>query len=289
MIDPESRRIFIVEDDVDLAEMLTAYFSAQGYEIDSAEWGEQAIERIHQQPPDIVLLDIRLPDIDGYEVCRRLRASRRTQHVPVIFLTERGDRKDRLAGLKLGAVDYITKPFDIQELRLRVRNALRRTGIQSLHNPVTGLPEGPLLRERLEEALDRDDWGLVLVEMKGLTDFRDQYGFVAADDVVRAVSLMLTNAMQENGGADSFIGHSSKDAFIIVTNGESVGGLAERCRIRLEPSVQYFYPAAARGEIAGTPPAGRLNIRVGALTSSEGSFGNLRELGTALNQLFDEP
>ncbi|MDX1662700.1 MAG: response regulator [Candidatus Promineifilaceae bacterium] len=287
MIDAEPKKLFIVEDDVDLAEMLTAYFSSQGYEIESAELGERAITKINEQLPDLILLDVRLPDIDGYEVCRRLRSSRRTRHLPVIFLTERREREDRLAGLKLGAVDYITKPFDIQELRLRVRNALRRRGMQSLHNPVTGLPEGPLVQEQLEETLEEGGWGLVLVEMEGLSDFRDQYGFVAADDVARAVSLMLTNAMQTNGGTETFIGHPGQDAFLIITDEADAHTLAERCRLRLEPSVQYFYPAAARGEIASIPAAEQLNIRVGALTSADGSYGNLRDLGAALNRLFD--
>ena len=287
MIDAEPKQIFVVEDDVDIAEMLIDYFSAQGYEIAHSELGERAIDKISEQLPDIILLDVRLPDIDGYEVCRRLRNSRRTRHLPVIFLTERRERKDKLAGLQLGAVDYITKPFDIEELRLRVRNALRRTGVQSLHNPVTGMPEGLLLQEHLEEALEETDWGIVLVEMVGLDQFRDQYGFVAADDVARAVSLMLTNAVQENGESESFIGHPSKDTFLIITDARSARPLAQRCRIRLQPAVQYFYPVAVRDDLAGAPAAERLRIRVGALTSADGSFRNLRELGMALNRLFD--
>ncbi|RMF35375.1 MAG: DNA-binding response regulator, partial [Chloroflexi bacterium] len=119
----EVQRILVVEDDVDTAEMLTAYFEAQGYEVLSAAWGEDALRMTQEVVPDLVVLDIRLPDIDGYEVCRRLRSHRRTEHIPIIFLTERRERIDRLTGLELGAVDYITKPFDIQELRLRVRNA----------------------------------------------------------------------------------------------------------------------------------------------------------------------
>ncbi len=101
--------------------------------------------------PDLTILDIRLPDIDGYEVARRLRSNRRTEDIPIIFLTEKRNRVDRLQGLEIGADDYITKPFDIQELRLRVRNALRRSSHGALNNPVTNLPEGGLVDERLRE------------------------------------------------------------------------------------------------------------------------------------------
>jgi len=140
----EKQSILIVEDDLDLAEMLNAYFRVQGYDVLTAAWGEDAVRISQENTPDIVLLDIRLPDIDGYEVCRRMRTQRRTENLPIIFLTERRDRIDKLQGLELGVVDYITKPFDIQELRLRVRNALRRASLESLVNPVTGLPEGAL-------------------------------------------------------------------------------------------------------------------------------------------------
>jgi len=145
-VDKNSQKIFIVEDDNDLAEMLRAYFRVQGYSVSVASRGHDGVTGITEDVPDVVVLDIRLPDIDGYEVCRQLRRSRKTQHVPVIFLTEKREREDKLAGLELGAVDYITKPFDIQELRLRVRNALRRAQMSTLLNPVTGLPEGTLVR-----------------------------------------------------------------------------------------------------------------------------------------------
>src|SRR5690348_8621761 len=115
-------RILIVEDDLDLSDMLDAYFRVQNYDVLTAAWGRDAIKIGAEETINLIMLDIRLPDINGYEVCRQLRTQRKTQDVPIIFLTEKRDRVDRLQGLELGVVDYITKPFDIQELRLRVRN-----------------------------------------------------------------------------------------------------------------------------------------------------------------------
>lgn len=278
-------KIFIVEDDSDLAEMLSAYFRTQGYTVSTSIWGEDAVNKIIDQPPHVVVLDIRLPDIDGYEVCRRIRKSRRTQNVPVIFLTERREREDKLAGLELGAVDYITKPFDIQELRLRIRNALRRASLQSMNNPITSLAEGPSVLEQMEKMLDRGDWGVVLAGIRGLTKFRDQYGFVAADDVTRAVSLMLTNAMQESGADDDFIGHTNVSDFIVLTNLERCAKLAERCRARLQPSVQYFYPAVDRQRINQLPESERLTVHVECLTSRDGPFSDIDSLRSALDKV----
>ena len=143
-------RMMVVEDDRDTAEMLAAYFEAQGYAVTPVAWGADAVRQAQEgAAPDLILLDIRLPDMDGFEVCKRLRSHRRTQYVPIIFLTEKRERGDRLSGLELGAVDYITKPFDVQDLRLRVRNILRRSKYQTLVHPVTGLPNQELVDERL--------------------------------------------------------------------------------------------------------------------------------------------
>ena len=262
-------KIFIVEDDVDLSEMLSAYLRVQGYNVAQATRGEEAVQQIKKVAPDLVVLDIRLPDINGYEVCRQLRQYRRTQSIPIIFLTEKREREDKLAGLELGAVDYITKPFDIQELRLRIRNALRRSQLSTMHNPVTGLPEGVLVLEQLEKMLQRPNWGVVLAGIRGLNKFRDRFGFVATDDVSRAVTLMLANAVQESGNQNDFIGHADSGDFIIVTTADRSQRLAERCLVRLQPSIQYFYPAMERAQLYNLPESERLAVQVSSFSADE--------------------
>jgi PleD family two-component response regulator len=278
----KENKIFIVEDDVDLAEMLTAYFRAQGYEVANAMRGGEAVSAILKDVPDVAVLDIRLPDIDGYEVCRQLRRSRRTQNIPIIFLTEKREREDKLAGLELGAVDYITKPFDIQELRLRVRNALRRARLSTLVNPVTNLPEGMLVREKLEQTVRQREWGIVLAGIHGLDKFRDRFGFVAADDVSRAVTLMITNAVQETGNEDDFLGHTDSGDFVIITTPDRCKKVTERCLVRLQPSIQYFYPAMERQRLHEMPESERLSVRVASISSREHQFQDMETLFAAL-------
>jgi PleD family two-component response regulator len=272
--------LLVVEDDVDVAEMLTAYFRAQNYEVVSVNWGEDAVNTSRSIHPDLVILDIRLPDIDGFEVARRLRSNQRTMDIPIIFLTEKRDRADRMQGLELGADDYITKPFDIQELRLRVRNSLQRTAQSSLTNPVTGLAEGVLVDERLRECLIGGEWALLLIMIENLSDFREAYGFVASDDVTRAVSLMIHNATRGVGGPNDFIGQLGPTEFVLVTQASSIAALTERIRGRLEQSVDYFYPLKDRGKIPA--PQKRLAVRMGQLTSADGRFRNLEDLKTQL-------
>jgi PleD family two-component response regulator len=279
----QETKILIVEDDVDLAEMLSAYFRVQGYSVTTAGWGEDAIRIIQRgDVPDIAVLDIGLPDIDGYELCRRIRKVRRARDIPIIFLTEKRERENILSGLELGAVDYITKPFDIQELRLRIRNALRRSQLEALVNPVTGLPEGQLVQEQLEQMLTREDWGLVFAGIRGLSKFRDRYGFVAADDVARAVSLMIANAMQDSGADDDFVGHVDLVDFVIISSAERSKKVADSCRARLQPSIKYFYPAIDRQRIDDIPPGDRLSVQVSMLSPANGSFSMVDDLWKVL-------
>ena len=279
----DKAQILIVEDDLDLSDMLRVFFDAQGYEVYTAAWGADAIQLTTDRHPDLVILDIRLPDIDGYEVCRRLRTQHRTHDLPIIFLTEKRDRVDRLAGLELGVVDYITKPFDIQELWLRVRNALRRAKAAPSTNPVTHLPEGPVVDEALAGLLTRDDaWAVLLVTIDSLDDFREQYGFVAADDVLRAVGLMIRNTVRETGGHAEAIGHLSPHDFVIVTGEPSLPAVRERIEARLSQSLEFFYPLGDRDEAGAVLSAGRLTMLIGQVTHRDGPFDEVKALKTAL-------
>jgi PleD family two-component response regulator len=268
-------KLLIVEDDLDVADMLNAYFQGQGYEVQTVNWGEEAVRASQVNTPDLVVLDIRLPDIDGYEVARRLRTDRRTKEIPVIFLTDRRGRADRLHGLELGADDYVTKPFDVQELRLRVRNALRRSSQGTLTNPVTNLPEGVLIDERLDECLTSDGWALLLITVANLEDFRDAYGFVASDDVLRAISLMIHNAIREIGSPNDFLGQLGPAELVLVTTPSMLTPLKERIGSRLDQSLEYFYPLKDRGR---TDLGNRLAIEMRQLAADERKHKDLEAL-----------
>jgi DNA-binding response OmpR family regulator len=281
----DKSQILIVEDDLDLSEMLNAYFRVQGYDVLTAAWGKDAVQLSVEHNPDLVVLDIRLPDIDGYEVCRQLRTNRRTQDIPVIFLTEKRDRVDKLAGLELGVVDYITKPFDIQELRLRVRNTLRRATQHVLVNPVTNLSEGQLVDERLNEASQSaKSWALLTIGIQGLDTFGDQYGFVASDDVLRAVTLMINNAIREVGNESDFIGHLGPHEFLIITDAEHLPAIRERIEVRIKQSMEYFYPLKDRDEARKAMAENRLQLMVGQVLSSDGPFPDLASVKEAIGR-----
>jgi two-component system response regulator MprA len=124
------KHILVVEDEPEITHFLKRGLTYKGFEVTIASSGEQVLHTMQQHPPDLVLLDIRLPDIDGYEVCRRLRASGHTS-TPVLMLTAKDEVTDKITGLDCGADDYITKPFAFEELVARIRAALRRLEYQT--------------------------------------------------------------------------------------------------------------------------------------------------------------
>lgn len=279
--------LLVVEDDLDIADMLNAYFRVQGYEVLTVNWGEDGVRACQTSLPDLVILDIRLPDIDGFEVARRLRSNRKTGDIPIIFLTEKRERTDRLRGLELKADDYVTKPFDIQELRLRVRNALSRSRQQPLTNPVTGLPEGALLDEALEGALERSAPAFTVLGIQNLAKFRELYGFVAADDLLRATAMMLNEVLREHreqtADVGLVLGQLRSDWFVLSASAQGMAQLKDRIRRKLDPSFEMFYSDEHRsaGLFARQPLAAGFDDAV----PPAGGFQSLAQLKAELARL----
>jgi PleD family two-component response regulator len=269
-------KILVVEDDLDIAEMLNAYFRVQGYEVFTVNWGEDGVRAAQSVLPNLIILDIRLPDIDGFEVAKRIRTDRRTHEIPIIFLTEKRDRMDRLQGLEVGADDYITKPFDVQELRLRVRNSLKRVNQASLTNPVSGLPEGALVDERLSEVVHKSGKALLHISILNIEAFRDAYGFVASDDVMRAISLMIQNTLKDAGSPEDFLGHIGNADFVVVPSPETMTQFQDKIKARLEQSLDYFYPLSDRDHMAEKP--NRLTVHVSEIPSVYGRYSSVDQL-----------
>lgn len=138
------------------------------------------------------------------------------------------------------------------------------------------------MREQLTQTLRRENWGVVLAGIRGLNKFRDKFGFVAADDVSRAVTLMLANAVQESGEGDNFVGHTDSGDFVILTTADNCQKLAERCLVRLHPSIQYFYPALERQRLHELPESERLMVHVAAVSSNQFRGSSMEDLFAAL-------
>lgn len=282
-------RILVVEDDPDISNMLRIYFTGQDYQVDVAARGEQALAMCRKQLPDLVVLDIMLPDMDGYAVCEQLRTTTRTSHIPIIFLTQKDERSDKIAGLELGADDYVTKPFDIEELKLRIRSAIRAHQRLNMTDPRTGLPSGRLIEEQLRTLMRRDDWTFILAGIDHLDLFTDVYGFVAGDEVLRFATLLINEIVDEYGTDDDFVGHASSDSFTIITHGERAEAIVEQLGSRFAEEVRphYNFLDSERGGIA--LPDGSIgplmSMSFGVVSGRTDSFADIREITEAAAEL----
>ena len=282
-------RILVVEDDADISNMLHLYFKSQGYEVHVAPTGNAALDLTRQKLPNVIVLDIMLPDIDGYEVCRRLRTSLRTSHIPIIFLTQKDERSDKIRGLELGADDYITKPFDVEELRLRVRNTIQSAEVASLTSPSTGLASGRLIEQQLRALMEREDWGILYVGILGLEVFNEAYGFVAGEEVLRFTGMILNNVVDAVGTPDDFVGHIGGDDFIMITKAANIETMADEIVKRFEKDIgtHYDFMTRMQGYLLVEDGLGNqareplMSIAVGTLKADAGPFTDIREITEA--------
>jgi diguanylate cyclase (GGDEF)-like protein len=275
-------RILIVEDDVDTAEMLRLVFTEAKYSVEVAFRGTEALDYTRRHIPDLIILDIILPGMNGYAVCRELRTTTRTSHIPIIFLTQKDERGDRIAGLELGADDYITKPFDIEELKLRVKNAIQGHQRMNMTDPRSGLPAARLIEEQLRALILEKDWAYIEIDVQFLQPFVDNYGFVAGDEVLRYTALMLNESIDELGARDDFVGHAGGPIFVIITFAKNSERITRRIRQRFAKDIltHYNFMDSEKGGIR--LPDGKLaplmRLSIGVVSEKTRRFSDIREI-----------
>jgi PleD family two-component response regulator len=282
-------RILVVEDDFDISTMLRIYFTGQGFEVSVAPRGGDALELTRKSLPHLIVLDIMLPDMDGYSVCRYLRTTTRTSHIPIIFLTQKDERSDKIAGLELGADDYITKPFDIEELKLRVTNAIARQERENSLDPRTGLPSGRLIEDQLRRMIRTPNWALLDCRIQHFDRFRDVYGFITGDEVLRFTSLIMGEVVDEAGTPNDFIGHPGGDNFVLITVAPQAAKIRERLKARFNTEVlaHYNFMDRERGYVIGRDSDGKevqvplMTLAVGAISVETREFSDIREITEA--------
>ncbi|NWF68429.1 MAG: response regulator [Chloroflexi bacterium] len=235
------KRLLIIEDDFDVAEMLIMYFESHDYEVLHAETGPLGVEQARTRFPNLILLDVMLPEMDGYDVCVRLRHMSLTRYIPILFLTQRDERSSKVRGLELGADDYITKPFDIDELRLRVQGAIRRATSESLHEPRTGLPTGQLVHDEISRRQQGSaSYRELRYGLEGYAAFNEVYGFMAAKEVMAHTAKLMQDAVGQQGTSDDFVGIQGDD-FVILTHSKEADKLDQQIRAKFDSSVRTFY------------------------------------------------
>lgn len=237
-------KVLIVDDSPDALALAKARLGKEGHELLFADGGKAGLEKAAQEKPDLVLLDLDMPDMSGFEVCRALKADPDLSMIPVIFLSGSGTPQDRVKGLDIGAVDFVTKPFDTFELRARVNAALRTKRVQDLlmeyaHiDPLTGLANRRALMQRLEEewaGIERRGGTLAII-MADIDHFKkvnDEHGHPVGDRALQRVA----DVIRDQSRINDLVSRYGGEEFAVVVPDEETDGavkLAERCRSRIE-------------------------------------------------------
>lgn len=234
--------ILVVEDEYHLREILSFQLEMAGFTVLQAEDGVQGIGMATGSHPDLVLLDVMMPGCDGYEVCRRLRSSFATRHIPIIMLTAKGTPDDKVFGLEGGANDYVTKPWDQKELMLRIRNVLEWSRQQRSASPLTGLPGNLSINDEIKRRLSLPDpFALLQIDIDYFKAFNDYYGYARGDDAIKRVAEILISSALRHGGSGNFVGHIGGDDFVVVTSPEHAEALGEDIIAQFNVAVTAMY------------------------------------------------
>lgn len=231
--------ILIVDDEPHIRRILGFLLDQRGYDTSQAVDGVEALEIARRERPDLILLDLMMPRMDGFEVCEALRADFTTAQIPVIMLTAKGEVTDKVRGLQGGANDYLTKPYDNKELIARVQNMLEWSRVQRQANPLTGLPGNQAIEKRLQAAVSsHDSFAFMYLDIDHFKAFNDSYGYQRGDDAIRFTADLLRRCAEEVGSEDVFIGHIGGDDFCLLCEHDHGDMLARKIITEFARNVQ---------------------------------------------------
>ena len=251
--------ILVVEDEQLIARLLKETLQSEGYNVVTVLNGEDAVQFSLCETPHLIILDLMLPGIDGYEVVRRLHTYPKTIHIPIIVLSSLGEPKDKVRAFESGVDDYVTKPFHTDELLARVRAQLRRVQ-QNFLSPLIGLPGGFQVELAIKYKLNsKEPWSLLYLDLDNFKAFNDAYGFLTGNDMIRLVGRICQRVVRKYGNSDDFVGHVGGDDFVVVTTPELAHTLCSYiCEYYKEESIHlYRADDLGRGSISGVDRMGR--------------------------------
>jgi diguanylate cyclase (GGDEF)-like protein len=280
-------RVLVVDDDPDIARFIEVNLRTQGFEVHLASDGVEALERAREVVPDLVLVDVMMPRMDGFQVVDRLRSEPRTANISIIMLTAKALTADKVLGITTGADDYIIKPFDPVELVARVKGTLRRAREMRAMSPLTGLPGNARIQDELQRRIDADQrFALLYADLDNFKAYNDHYGFLRGDEALRAIGRIVQDVALETGGTSVFVGHLGGDDFVLVSPLDLAEALCVGIIKRCEHEIPLLYEEADRergfievenrqGRIEQFPP---LSMSIGVATTKRRTFSHPGEV-----------
>ena len=255
-------RILFIDDEPEILKAVKFYLEDEDFEVHIAEEGNKAIELAESIQPDLIILDVMMPVMDGIQVCRMLRSRTRTRLIPIIFLTAREAVEDKIQGLEAGGVDYITKPFNNQELMARIKAHIRSSREELSSHPVTGLPGAPSVEREVNRRLQEGDiFTTVFVGIEHFREYREAYGISRGDKLLLCISRLLEDAVAETSDDRGFLGQPSYEEFLFLVSNDRARPICESVIERFEQERLEYYLEQHRqlGELTYYDYRGDLN------------------------------
>lgn len=235
-------RVLVVDDERNILDIIKFNLEVEGYEVITCMEGEEALNKVYETMPDLILCDIMMPAIDGLEVCRRLKADGRTNQIPVVMLSAKTQAHDKIASIDAGADDFITKPFDFSDLVARIKINLVRAGHKRDVSPLTGLPGSISIEAETKQRIARNQFFSILcIDIDNFKPFNDIYGFPAGDKAIRLLASIIDEAVKNHGNVDDFIGHGGSDDFVVITTPEKASAIAENIIASFDRQIVSLY------------------------------------------------
>ena len=287
-------RVLVVDDDPDIARFIEVNLRTHGFEVHLASDGVEALEQVQEIEPDLVLVDVMMPRMDGFQVVDRLRSDPRTANVSIIMLTAKALTADKVLGITTGADDYIIKPFDPVELVARVKGTLRRAREMRAVSPLTGLPGNASIQDELRARIeDGRPFALLYADLDNFKAYNDHYGFLRGDEALRAVGRVVQEVALEVGGSGVFVGHLGGDDFVLISQVEQAEPLCRGLIARCAREVPLLYDPEdrERGYVEVESRQGRLerfpllSISIGVATTARRRFSHPGEAVTIATEL----
>jgi len=290
----KKRTILICDDELDVRVWLKARLNGLGYEVAEADGGPECLKRVRRQPPDLIVLDINMPEMDGFATCSELRKSPQTRHIPVVMLTAvRTQLDDRVRGLRLGADDYLPKDIDPEELAARLETVLRRaTGVSDI-NPLTKLPGNAVITDEIDRRLAlREPFAVAWADLDNFKAFNDRYGFTRGDKMILETARALSESLDRYRAEDDFLGHVGGDDFVILSAIERASPIAEYAVKLVDERFPLLYDLddRTRGYIRAVDRSGNpltfpiATISIAIVCSQAQRFQNVLQVAEAASQ-----
>jgi len=236
------KKILLVDDDDNLRMIAREALQYQDYIVIEASDGNQALELLRGHKPDLVLLDVLLPGIDGLAIAQIIKSNISTSHIPVIFLTAKGQTEDKVKALKAGGDDYLVKPVDSTELAARIEAILERTEKELSASPTTKLPGSVTIEKEITQLLQQHaKFALCYLDVDNLKSYNDAYGYAKADSVVKQTGEIIRETVLRLGHATDFVGHIAGDDFVFITQPDLADTICLSIVERFDQIIPYFY------------------------------------------------